>query len=116
MKCFNHQTIDAIAICKNCNKALCADCLVEVKNGVACKNTCVEEVIYLNTLVEKSKTSSQKAGIGNYRAAIIYGAIGLFFLISALTDDRARNFMMPMGILFLGFAALYIIWANKAKK
>lgn len=59
MKCFNHPTIDAVAICKNCYKALCKDCLVDLENGIACKNDCVDEVIYLNTKTNRELLNSR---------------------------------------------------------
>ena len=48
MKCFNHEGVDAVAICKNCNKALCHACASDVGNGVACTGACEDEVRALN--------------------------------------------------------------------
>jgi hypothetical protein len=28
MKCFNHSTVDAVGVCKHCNKGLCRECAV----------------------------------------------------------------------------------------
>jgi hypothetical protein len=48
MKCFYHHTVDAIAKCKNCNKGLCNDCLIELENGIACKES---TRLYLYTII-----------------------------------------------------------------
>ncbi|MGA2248287.1 MAG: B-box zinc finger protein [Verrucomicrobiota bacterium] len=30
MKCFNHPSVDAVALCKSCSRALCRECVGEV--------------------------------------------------------------------------------------
>lgn len=40
MKCFRHRESEALGICKNCSKGLCSGCLVDLNNGIACKNAC----------------------------------------------------------------------------
>src|SRR6266481_5373907 len=70
MKCFNHDASDAVAICKNCNKALCHTCAVDVGNGVACVGDCEQEVRAINELVRRNQTASQKTGYAYQRNAI----------------------------------------------
>jgi len=59
MKCFNHHNIDAIGLCKACNKGLCPECAVEVSNSIACKSTCQEEVKTIDKLVKKTKVTAE---------------------------------------------------------
>ena len=40
MKCFNHRQADALATCKHCCRALCQDCLTDVRGAVSCRGTC----------------------------------------------------------------------------
>jgi hypothetical protein len=40
MKCFNHPAVDAVALCKNCLKAVCRDCATEMELGVVCRGGC----------------------------------------------------------------------------
>jgi uncharacterized UBP type Zn finger protein len=42
MKCFNHPAGDAIAICKACGRAFCAECVLESEKGVACQQSCAK--------------------------------------------------------------------------
>src|SRR2546427_2740465 len=44
MKCFNHPLIDAVAICKNCQRGLCLECGADLGDGLACKNQCEAQV------------------------------------------------------------------------
>ena len=44
MNCFQHADRSAVGVCRACGKALCRDCLVEVEGGIACRDTCEEQV------------------------------------------------------------------------
>jgi hypothetical protein len=55
MKCFRHPEIDAIGMCKGCFKGLCSMCVVDVGNGIACKNSCEATVRSFNTQVAETK-------------------------------------------------------------
>ena len=35
-KCYKHNDKDAVGICSNCNKAVCADCSKETNNKIIC--------------------------------------------------------------------------------
>ena len=116
MKCFNHPQNDAVGICKNCNKGLCKDCLTEVKNGIACTTTCVDEVKQLNSLIDRNKKSYTTASGAYMRNAYIFGGMGLVFIIFGLQFERLIGFLSIMGILFIVGAGFSIINAKKYKK
>jgi hypothetical protein len=113
MKCFNHPDLDAVGICKNCNKGLCKVCLTEVDNGIACTATCVDEVDQLNTLINKNKQSFKTASGAHMRNAYIYGGMGIVFIIFGFQTEGLSGFLSIMGLLFLVGAGLSI---NSAKK
>tara|TARA_R110002050_G_scaffold300599_1_gene470723 strand:+ start:2971 stop:3357 length:387 start_codon:yes stop_codon:yes gene_type:complete len=116
MKCFNHAEIDAVAICKNCNKGLCKDCLTEVENGIACTATCVEEVNQVNSLINRNKQSYNTASGAYMRNAYIYGGMGIIFIIFGLQTEGLTGFLSLMGLLFLVGAGFSINSAKKFKK
>ena len=116
MHCFNHPEIEAVAICKNCNKGLCKECIAELENGIACKNTCVEEVKALNALITKNKKAYGRTAGTFYRNAFIYGSLGMVFIVWGLTENYLRNFLLPAGIIFLIGAGFMVISASKYKK
>ena len=39
MKCFYHPPVDAVGICKNCQRGLCPGCASERDGGLACRDT-----------------------------------------------------------------------------
>ncbi len=116
MKCFNHPDKDAVGICKNCNKGLCKDCIVEVENGIACKETCVEEVKLINSLINRNKKSYGNVAGAHYKNAYIYGGLGLVFIFFGLFTNGPKSFLLAGGIVFLIGAIFSVMSANKYKK
>jgi hypothetical protein len=124
MKCFNHPDTDAIGICKTCNKGICKECVVDVGNGLACKNSCENEVLMLNELLSRSKTTHQKTGKAYTSGAIIYGLLGSLFLLFGLINVTlwgSNNlglafFTIFCGLIFLIGAALTYKSGRKIEK
>ena len=46
MKCFNHRDLEAIGVCRNCNKNVCENCLLwhEQPIGLVCSEPCKERI------------------------------------------------------------------------
>jgi hypothetical protein len=44
MNCFRHQERSAIAVCRHCGKAACADCCDDTGQGIACSAGCAAEI------------------------------------------------------------------------
>src|ERR1041384_2547585 len=102
MKCFNHDTADAVAICKSCNKALCHACAVDVGNGLACSGACEQEVRALNDQIRRNRTASQKTGYAYQtgRAPVVGvtgGSTVVFFMAAFFNYSAARKFMTSGG-------------------
>ena len=71
MKCFYHQTSDAVGTCKNCHKGLCHECVRDIGNGVACPGTCEAAVKSMNSMVNMLNTmSSARSNFSPSRATI----------------------------------------------
>jgi hypothetical protein len=68
MKCYNHQNVDAVGVCKNCRKGICHDCLTDVGNGIACTDSCITEVTDINRKLMRQRNGAK---------------LGPFFLILA---------------------------------
>lgn len=113
MKCFNHADIDAVGICKNCNKGLCQDCLTEVDNGIACTDSCVDEVKQVNELIDRNKQAYKTASAAHKRNSWLFGGIGMVFLIFGLQNDGATGLLSIVGFLFLIGAALSMVTSKK---
>jgi hypothetical protein len=55
MKCFRHSDLDAVGLCKYCQKGLCTICFADVGNGLACKNICEKRVRELSLWEPKNR-------------------------------------------------------------
>ena len=83
MKCFNHPAGEAVAICKACSKAVCAECVLETEHGVACKQSCVKSLSEKNELY-----TLQAAHLKNFKRMNVLGSF----------------FSLGMGMLFIYFS------------
>jgi hypothetical protein len=116
MNCYNHHSVPAVAICKNCNKGLCPECLTEVKNGIACTATCVEEVETVNAMINKNKNAGSRVASTYYRMVFMFLAMSLLFLYSAFETPSLKFYMFPASGIFFAMSLLYLNTANKYKK
>ena len=57
MQCFKHREESAVAICKHCGKATCADCCEDTGQGVACSAACEGALLESARLRDKLKQS-----------------------------------------------------------
>ncbi len=105
MKCFNHHTDDAVAICKSCGKALCPKCAVELPNGVACKNSCEDRVTMLNQMIDNNNKVIATTNTNLKSSAILSIVLGaLFISMGSLfyrTDVYFSAIIVTIGIAFL---------------
>lgn len=54
MRCFKHQTNDAVGSCKHCCKGLCSECANDLGHGLACRGIHEAEVESINNLITRS--------------------------------------------------------------
>jgi hypothetical protein len=116
MNCYNHHSVSAVAICKNCSKGLCPDCLTEVENGIACTATCVDDVKLLNNLINKNKNATGRAAGAYYRTTFTYLALSLLFFYSGFLYPVMKFYMLPAGLIFFLVSISAFISARKYKK
>jgi hypothetical protein len=116
MKCFNHSETDAVGICKNCQKGVCKECLSEVHNGIACKETCVDEVKLLNKIVEKSSDAMLNVAGAHKRNAIIFVIIGSVFIYTGWSMNRDNYLFYTLGGIMLFSALTSFLNFNKTNK
>ena len=113
MNCFNHSDIPAVGICKSCGKGLCKDCLVEVPDGLACKQSCEEQVRNINFLIDSNKqvlTATRFHAKNATLLLLLFG--GVVFLLGLIpyliTGENGTLFLAVLGFVFLvlGFLRL----------
>ena len=109
MKCFNHEGADAVAICKNCNKALCHACTVDVGNGLSCVGPCEQEVAALNELIRRNRTAAQRTSYAYRRNAIVCILLAMIFIY--LSVDAFQSNKSPLLVVTVGSAVVFLLAA-----
>ncbi len=122
MKCFNHPTVDAVALCKSCSRGLCRDCVAEVELSCSCRNRCEEDVAAMNDLVERGRTAYQKTSATYFRSGLITLLLGsVFLVIGGFGVTRGAGgewgyFLLLIGLLIAGMGVSHFISAKKMKQ
>ncbi len=105
MKCFNHDTNEAVGVCKHCSKGLCIDCCTDLGHGIACKNLHEKEVEQVNSLIENNK----KAFASQPRATLIMPIFYLFMGIAFMFFGYKRGMSSLTFILGSGFTTCGLV-------
>ncbi len=71
MKCFNHPTTDAVAVCPHCGRALCPACIpAPTATRLACSSACetalLHEANVVQLLLAKSVQSARASSFYSY--------------------------------------------------
>lgn len=90
MKCFKHNAQDAVAVCVNCGRAFCRDCIpTDAKGRVACSADCAAELAatskMLQLLVDKSAQSARASAFYCYLTGGLSAAaaVAAWFMLPA---------------------------------
>jgi len=54
MRCFYHQDREAVGVYKACGKGICAECAVDLGEGLACKTRCEDQSRKIIELVDRN--------------------------------------------------------------
>jgi hypothetical protein len=105
MKCFVHHSVDAVAVCAYCGKALCAECAKQEGSlRMACSNECAtaltREESAMKLLLEKSSQSLKANALYCYLSGGLSAAaaVGAWFMLPS-----------PFLIYFTGACAVVLI-------
>lgn len=116
VKCFNHDAIDAVATCKNCSRALCRECAVDVGNGIACRNLCEQQVKALNAILKRGQNALRRSAWSMYGLAVFLLLIAAVIGQDALrTNEKGWSILgNGMALTFLGAAIFFFLMGKKA--
>ena len=114
MHCFNHPT-NAVGLCKHCQRALCKDCCTDLGHGLACKNQHEVEVNHYNALIENAKRTYESSPKSSLMAPIFSVLAGMVFMYFG-AKDGVSNFSFILGIIFLLFGIISLIYLQKFYK
>jgi hypothetical protein len=115
MKCFSHTSVDALAVCAYCGRALCGQCVQPNNLRMTCSSRCSEALTRfetaLVTIEQQSRRSAQASAFYCYLCAGLSAAAAVvaWFLLPS-----------PFLILFTGGCALVLVvsgvWYGRAGK
>jgi hypothetical protein len=88
MRCYYHNEIEAVGICNAYNKGICSECAEDTGNGLACKDTCIDEVKAVNEIIEKK--NAYITSVKNPPQSLL-GSFSIFYL---------PYFLLDMGCIF----------------
>ena len=108
MKCFKHNSADAVAVCTYCGRALCPDCVsTPAAARIVCSTECgaslAREGGILQTLVDKSAQSAKASAFYCYLTAALSAgaAVAAWFMLPS-----------PFLIYFTAACALVLLVAG----
>ena len=85
MKCFYHHELDAIGICKKCQKGLCSECATDLEHGIACKGKHEKEAEAIEGLISRNiravalqPTSVSVINFQHLFIGVIFAGFGLY--------------------------------------
>jgi len=112
MKCFYHQTTDAVGICRNCSRGVCPACAAEIADGLACRGICETEAAAISRLVRLNARFVAQGPRGGTlcQGAGIAGTVAGIPLLVRILSSRSPSItaMVPSLILLFGGLALFV--------
>jgi hypothetical protein len=115
MKCFVHQSADAVGICRNCSRGVCAECAADRQSGIACKNRCEAAVDGMDALVRRNVAVGSKVTLVHwvqfaaFAGFTLFAALGGVALVARGSDDYGLLAICVAGTLFMGGCAWNIL-------
>lgn len=114
MQCYRHNDRAAVAVCRHCGKAACADCCEDTGQGVACSASCANEIRDAYLLKERFR---QSFGIGHKpplpSSVVMYGLFGLILLAVGIYLSVNRN---DTDYLTFAMAAVFFVMSGLSYK
>jgi len=116
MKCYDHDSVDAVGICKSCQKGLCRQCAVDLGKGLACRGRCeaaVSEVIALiDSNIQHLPTTRGFVAAARRTGLISSGflvVMGVLFFWWGIRSGGSFDMLSIMGIAFLAFGLIHFV-------
>ncbi len=113
MKCYNHNKIDAIGLCKTCSKGICIDCSEEIEFSLACKGKCIERAEMIDNMISNNSVTYSSHKKNKLFMPAFFCGMGAVILFAAYMNDRLFDPFSLMGVLFIIFGIITLITTNK---
>ena len=102
--------MEAVGICKACNKGICAECAADLGHSIACKSSrCEEKAILMDAALK-----GRLAAIKTARIIPVFSAImGSGFIYYGIDGYPTSEFTLMIGIGFLVFGGIHYLAMRK---
>lgn len=103
MNCYRHPNVQAVGICKNCQKGLCVECAADVGNGLACRNQCEAAVLEINDIFQRTRNQYYRLGGMYMRNVWITSFLGLALCLVGvlLMVASPRNWLAALPLVVI---------------
>ena len=71
MRCFNHSDVQAVGLCKHCNRALCHECANDLGFSLACRGVHESEVTTSNDMVKRAARAQTASRFIQYLVPLV---------------------------------------------
>jgi len=124
MRCFYHQDLEAVGLCKHCSRGICSACAAETEDGLACSGRHEVQVDRVTQLINRNAAVNGRVGPIHYAQLGIYVIGALVFALLSIglfMDEEQRLYgfllLLPAGTLgLLALANLKWIGARTTSK
>ena len=117
MKCFAHQSVDAIGLCKNCGKGLCSSCAKDLQFALSCSDSCERELMAVRAQILRSRALLDTQKRFRLLAPVFFVLMGAVFFATDLSSGHFSWFTTVFGVLCILFGGgMYLAarrWTNK---
>lgn len=112
---FYHAQAEAVGICRNCQKGICAKCAADLANGIACKGKCEREVADIIEMIQRNKLAYDRAVRTNIQTAVFWTVVGSISILTYIISTKDEAFAF-FGVVFLVLAGWNLNSALKYKQ
>lgn len=113
MRCFVHQSVEAIGTCRACNKGLCASCVVDLGHSISCKGACEIKANAMNGQIASSGILLQTQRRNRLYAPLFFIVMGVLFAAFSLDSGPLLNLGTVMGGCFVVFGLILAVVTHK---
>ena len=111
MNCYYHPSQPALGVCRHCGRGLCAACIAEVEDALACKGRHETQVGEMAALAARNLLQAKRVGVNYRRNAVFYFLSGALFTGFGLYQLRWAG-TQALFLLLIGLFLLYAAVAN----
>lgn len=87
MKCFYHEAIDSVGVCRKCWRGICRECVDEAGDGLTCKVGCQDEPEIIGTFIMPQERSAEAQSGVFLRIAVGTAFVGGLLLLFGVVAD-----------------------------